>query len=197
MNAIDLYIQGDNMKGCTMYTTLAPSNETSKSIIQVGIERVVYLSKEYDIKGPHGSVKKAKEFLGKAGVWLNKYLPDRKEPEPVILRLTPQNNSSEDSLPSPSPPLCLKNFLGKAGVWLNKYLPDRKEYNPRKDILPLSDYFMAVAVLSKERSKDPNRKVGAAISDKNNKLIAVGWNGMPLGEDKIYSWDKKIKNDYG
>jgi dCMP deaminase len=35
-----------SMKGCTMYTTLYPCNNCAKSIIQVGIVKVVYISKK-------------------------------------------------------------------------------------------------------------------------------------------------------
>ena len=53
------------------------------------------------------------------------------------------------------------------------------------------EYFMGMAILSSQRSKDPNTKVGACIVDKDHKVVSNGYNGMPTGidESKI-SWNK-------
>lgn len=53
------------------------------------------------------------------------------------------------------------------------------------------EYFMGMAKLSAQRSKDPNTKVGACIVDHEHKVVSNGYNGMPTGinEDKI-SWNK-------
>ena len=53
------------------------------------------------------------------------------------------------------------------------------------------EYFMGIASLSALRSKDPNTKVGACIVDNDNKVVSIGYNGMPTGldEDKL-SWNK-------
>lgn len=53
------------------------------------------------------------------------------------------------------------------------------------------EYFMSMAVLSSQRSKDPNTKVGACIVDQDHKIVSNGYNGMPIGcdEDQL-SWNK-------
>nr|XP_033481239.1 deoxycytidylate deaminase-like [Epinephelus lanceolatus] len=53
----------------------------------------------------------------------------------------------------------------------------------REDFLVSSDYFMAVAVLSAQRSRDPSTQVGACIVNQENKVVATGYNGMPNGCD--------------
>ena len=52
-------------------------------------------------------------------------------------------------------------------------------------------YFMGVAKLSSLRSKDPNTKVGACIVDEDNKVVSIGYNGMPrhIDEENL-SWNK-------
>ena len=62
---------------------------------------------------------------------------------------------------------------------------------PRK-ILSWDDYFMAVAMLSSMRSKDPNRQVGACIVDReSNKILGIGYNGFPRGcVDNRLPWAK-------
>ena len=40
---------------------------------------------------------------------------------------------------------------------------------------------MAVALLSSQRSKDPNTQVGACIVSAQNKIVGIGYNGFPIG----------------
>lgn len=61
----------------------------------------------------------------------------------------------------------------------------------RKDYLDWDEYFMAIAVLSSQRSKDPNTQVGACIVSNNNRILSIGYNGTPNGfEDKYFPWDR-------
>jgi len=63
----------------------------------------------------------------------------------------------------------------------------------REDYLSWDEYFMGLALLSAERSKDPNSQVGACIVDDNNKIISVGYNGAPIGydDDKNMTWERE------
>lgn len=63
----------------------------------------------------------------------------------------------------------------------------------RKDYLTWDEYFMGLALLSAQRSKDPNSQVGACIVDGNNKIISVGYNGAPIGydDDKDMTWERE------
>ncbi|MDD8048166.1 MAG: dCMP deaminase family protein [Thomasclavelia sp.] len=57
-------------------------------------------------------------------------------------------------------------------------------------IISWNEYFMGVAKLSAYRSKDPNTQVGACIVDKGNKIVGVGYNGLPWGcDDKDFPWE--------
>ena len=38
---------------------------------------------------------------------------------------------------------------------------------------------MGVAILAAQRSKDPNTQVGACIVSNDNKILSIGYNGMP------------------
>ncbi|KAL2465374.1 Cytidine/deoxycytidylate deaminase family protein [Abeliophyllum distichum] len=66
----------------------------------------------------------------------------------------------------------------------------------RKGYLSWDDYFMAVAFLSAERSKDPNRQVGACLVSQKGIILGIGYNGFPRGcsDDKL-PWSKKSKNE--
>ena len=62
----------------------------------------------------------------------------------------------------------------------------------REGYLSWDDYFMSIAMLSAERSKDPNTRVGACIVDPNKKIIGVGYNGFPIGcSDDILPWNRE------
>ena len=49
-------------------------------------------------------------------------------------------------------------------------------------------YFMGVSKLSALRSKDPSTKVGACIVSADNRIVGVGYNGMPYGTDDEFVW---------
>ena len=51
---------------------------------------------------------------------------------------------------------------------------------------------MALAQVSKYRSKDPNTQVGAVIADENNRVASLGYNGMPNGDD-TFPWGREGK----
>ena len=62
----------------------------------------------------------------------------------------------------------------------------------RLDYLNWDAYFMGIALLSSERSKDPNTSVGACIVDEDNKILSLGYHGMPKGcSDDEYSWERE------
>ena len=53
-------------------------------------------------------------------------------------------------------------------------------------------YFMGIALLSAQRSKDSNTQVGACIVSEENKILSVGYNGMPIGcSDDEMPWGKE------
>ena len=51
----------------------------------------------------------------------------------------------------------------------------------RNTNLTWDDYFMAIAVLSAQRSKDPSTQVGACIVNEKNHIVGTGYNGFPTG----------------
>ncbi len=61
----------------------------------------------------------------------------------------------------------------------------------RQDYISWDQYFMGIAKMSAERSKDNNTQVGACIVDENNKILSVGYNGMPSGcDDDKMPWER-------
>ncbi len=70
----------------------------------------------------------------------------------------------------------------------------------RKDYISWDEYFMGIAKLSSERSKDPNTQVGACIVSVDNKILSMGYNGFPIGcSDDEFPWCREgdpLENKY-
>ena len=61
----------------------------------------------------------------------------------------------------------------------------------RTDYISWDDYFMGVALLAAERSKDPSTQVGACIVDEDNRILSTGYNGFPSGcSDEEFPWNR-------
>ena len=57
------------------------------------------------------------------------------------------------------------------------------------------EYFMGIALLAGLRSKDPGTQVGACIVSQKNKILSIGYNGMPTGcSDDEMPWDRENEN---
>ena len=70
----------------------------------------------------------------------------------------------------------------------------------RKDYISWDEYFMGVAKLAAFRSKDPNTQVGACIVSEDNKILSMGYNGLPIGcSDDEFPWTREgdpLENKY-
>lgn len=64
----------------------------------------------------------------------------------------------------------------------------------RMDYISWDEYFMGVALLSAQRSKDNSSQVGACIVSPENKILSMGYNGMPRGcFDDDMPWEREGK----
>ena len=62
----------------------------------------------------------------------------------------------------------------------------------RTDYITWDEYFMGIALLSAYRSKDPSTQVGACIVNAQNRIMSVGYNGLPTGcSDDEFPWGQK------
>jgi dCMP deaminase len=64
----------------------------------------------------------------------------------------------------------------------------------RLNYISWDEYFMGIALLSAQRSKDPSTQVGACIVNKKNKIVGAGYNGLPAGcNDDQFPWHREGK----
>lgn len=62
----------------------------------------------------------------------------------------------------------------------------------RENYITWDEYFMGIAKLSANRSKDPSTQVGACIVNDEHKILSLGYNGMPIGmNDDNAPWDRE------
>ena len=62
----------------------------------------------------------------------------------------------------------------------------------KQDYISWDEYFMGVALLAAQRSKDPNTQVGACIVDDENRILSTGYNGFPQGcSDDVFPWERE------
>ena len=62
----------------------------------------------------------------------------------------------------------------------------------RQDYISWDEYFMGIALLSAQRSKDSNTQVGACIVSREKKILSLGYNGMPTGcNDDEMPWERE------
>jgi dCMP deaminase len=61
--------------------------------------------------------------------------------------------------------------------------------------LSWDEYFCGLAMVVKEKSKDPSTKVGAIIVSAENEIISTGFNGFPRGinESSEARWERPVK----
>ena len=61
----------------------------------------------------------------------------------------------------------------------------------RQDYISWDEYFMGVAILASQRSKDPSTQVGACIIDGEKRILSTGYNGFPQGcSDDEFPWNR-------
>lgn len=53
----------------------------------------------------------------------------------------------------------------------------------REDYISRDEYFMGIALLSAQRSKDPSTQVGSCIVSPDKKIVGIGYNWFPTGID--------------
>ncbi len=69
----------------------------------------------------------------------------------------------------------------------------------RKDNINWDEYFMGVALLAAQRSKDPGTQVGACIVSEDKVILSTGYNGFVRGlNDAEHNWSREnVENMLG
>lgn len=181
----------DNVVGGRMFVPNFPGNECAKFIIQSGINEIVYVK---DIDEDSDSSRASRILFEVAGVKMTKIKPSipsiRINFAPNNIDKGLSNNGDEANGKDKIDEDEMEKYLGlmqrEGGID-----PFKFKVRKRSDYLSWDDYFMGVAFLSAQRSKDPNTQVGACIVDENKCIIGIGYNGFPRGcSDDCLPWSR-------
>ena len=57
------------------------------------------------------------------------------------------------------------------------------------------DYFLGLAKETSRKSRDPSTQVGAVITDAKNRIVSIGFNGLPRGipDKRAYLHNRALK----
>lgn len=188
-------VQNKRVPGTILYTRHFPCHECAKVIAQASdISTVVYAlpttccgAQDID------SEKASRVILQLAGVHLEQHVPETTSVE-IDFR-TALNQTEQEKVFQPKlqhrPDVhqehvdLLKREAGYTAIQSHK----------RQNVLTWDDYFMALAFLTAQRSKDPNTTVGACIVDSRRHIVGLGYNGFPAGcSDDVLPWHRQAES---
>ena len=66
----------------------------------------------------------------------------------------------------------------------------------RSEVIPWDETLAIEAIIMSLRSKDPSTRVGAVITNSNNRILSSGYNGTPVGiDDDRMIYNKQFDQD--
>ncbi|RUS84447.1 hypothetical protein EGW08_007831 [Elysia chlorotica] len=187
-----------DVKGCIIYVALFPCNLCAQIIIQSGISDVVYYCDKYP---EHLETRAAKHLMDMAGVQYRQFVPKQCTVEinfslieatagqvPTLSTChqicSDGASKSNDAVKEESSKQIHQDSSGNNTT-------SRNMSGKRQNYLEWEEYFMSMAFLSAQRSKDPRTQVGACIVNREKKIVGIGYNGMPIGCcDDIMPWNR-------
>jgi dCMP deaminase len=172
---------------------ISPGNDCAKVIIQSQIQEVIY---RRDCHHDQDVYRASRILLEMAGVKTRQY-------SPVVDRIDldfgpwmPTKIEQEGFTPIKTAAAAAAADVAEKEEQYRALLLREANYeattsSKRRDYLSWDDYFMAMAFLTAQRSKDPNTQVGACIINQQNCIIGLGYNGFPRGcSDDHLPWTR-------
>ena len=188
-SVINAILCSGDVQGARLFVSELPCAESAKTIIQAGISEVIYDEASKCLDSSSLESRKASRLLFEmSGVKLRKYVAGK--PRVDLVRMDTAEASStqkrDDALKISDDRLESHRKLMRKEANLEG-MPSTK----RTDYLSLDDYFMWMAFLTAQRSKDPNTQVGACLV-LNKRIVGLGYNGFPIGcSDDLLPWARK------
>ena len=185
--------------GSRLYVPYFPCNECAKVIVQSRIEEVVYVHERYcgsDSVNSHceDSLRASRILLTMGGVRMRQYSPVCGQLHISFSNVLGHEHSKPEKEPRAEATTIEKE--NKKGLNFCDLMWNEAKYDvlsvkvrKKQDYLSWDDYFMSMAFLTSQRSKDPNTQVGACIVDSNKRIVGLGYNGFPSGcSDDCLPW---------
>ena len=215
----------DTVEKCRIYVGRFPSSDCAKVIIQSRIEEVVILETSTTTSSNNNNndtdVQASRIMLQMAGVnvryckpsvsnitldFVQALTPTTLEEEEEDNNVHPNNKTYDDddeNKKDPAKQKAIRLLLEEANYDATKHDSGKRttttdggdDGGDGGSIIHWQDYFMAMAFLTAQRSKDPNTQVGACIVDQSKRIIGLGYNGFPRGcHDDCLPWARAPTN---
>lgn len=200
--------------GARLYTQHFPCHECAKVIVQSRISEVVYIHEQHcgtdgSTSDGDASLRASRILLAMAGVNMRKYKSQYKLLQLEFWKaLDSEEFDGAVELGAAAAGLAAEEKASRfadaaAALKYRDLLLHEAGYDPvsagslkRKDYLSWDDYFMSMAFLTAQRSKDPNTQVGACIVDGNKRIVGLGYNGFPAGcSDDCLPWAREAASE--
>jgi dCMP deaminase len=205
VNAILNKCAGD-CSGSRLYTPYFPCNECAKVIVQSRISEVVYIRERYCGSGTSkslrdDSLRASRILLTMGNVRIRQYMPVCDQ---LHIAFSNALESEECTLHEAAISLTTTHDRERTEcvrfrdlMWNEaKYDVFSATTRKKPDYLSWDDYFMSMAFLTAQRSKDPNTQVGACIVDGNKRIVGLGYNGFPSGcSDDFLPWAREAESE--
>lgn len=203
--------------GSRLYTKYFPCNECAKVIIQSRVSEVIYVHLQHgdtddetcESTTDHcSSLRASRILLTMAGVRMRQYRPQHKQ---LKLHLWKDLNSTEcdnariigqqqetaaSAIQAARRQEATMKYADLLATEAAFDVASTAGALKRSGYLAWDDYFMSMAFLSAQRSKDPNTQVGACIVDANKRIVGLGYNGFPSGcPDDCLPWAREAESE--
>jgi dCMP deaminase len=192
--------------GSRLYALYFPCNECAKVIVQSRISEVVFVREQYccsdTSKSPcDDSLRASRILLTMGGVRMRQYVPNSDQLH-VSFSIALENEEcrlyeESSGLPTTHDKESEDCVTYRDLMWNEaKYDVFSAITSKKQDYLSWDDYFMSMAFLTAQRSKDPNTQVGACIVDSNKRIVGLGYNGFPSGcSDDFLPWAREAESE--
>lgn len=185
--------------GARLFTQWFPSHDSTKVIIQSGVQEIVFMDHAGDANGD--SYKASRIMLSMANVKWRQYTPTQQAItlnfKETLAKDASECNSWEGNKsqePKSKDVMIIERYeaLRHLLILEAQYDPQVETSTKRTSFLSWDDYFLSMAFLTAKRSKDPNTQVGACIVDSNKRIVGLGYNGFPTGcSDDLLPWSRQ------
>ena len=182
----------EDVRGAKIYTTLHPCDRCSPILSQYGISEVYYNLNQYE-----GTelFDKAKNWLKQSGVKVKKIQTITQDKYSLITPIADMFHSLLSGVKSERiihpGEIYLDLSFGHTDITPHDPTANGRVKNPDENphYISWNSYFMGIAQLARQRSKDPTIQEGACLVSPDKRVIGIGYNAPPSNyPTRLVNW---------
>lgn len=189
---INAILCSGDVRGARLYVSgNLPCSDCAKTIIQAGISEVIYNEDSTNNCSDLESQTASRVLFHMAGIKLRPFVASREE---VNLTCQVSDQEPHESTGEPKSEQVRAILESHREIMRTEADLELCVSTKRDDYLCWDDYFLFLAQLTAQRSKDPNTQVGACLV-LNKRIVGLGYNGFPVGcSDDMLPWSRQGKS---